>query len=1584
MAKAPTTFAELDRKATALANAMSLSLNRLRAELMAILSQAGFPAFTWGNLSGKPAVFAPAEHMHAVEDIVGLDAAAVAIYAAAGHGPGAVDAADVAGFDERTRDTIAALLRSSAGITVINDDAGDQIVVEVSDAEAAIIAALELDIENLLSRVTALETPVDDRPVNTTAPAITGTATPGQTALLSDGVWTNNPTQFAYRLYRNGRLAPGDAGKDHLLVAADVAKTLRKRVLAQNVAGHGVAYSNSFGPVTEPASVDVTGAIFIDRTAKGDGSGSSWPNAASITTLAARIAGAAPGQLIAIRAEGGTYSATSARTLAACGGSPSARVRVKGVNSATGLAARALFVGNRESPFAGGTAGAETFRILAGCNNLEIDGLDFLNIGDGAVRIGADCSNIVWKNSTVTNCARWIECLVSGTGVTSASCAGLVLQNITVLGASRGGRIDYATTSLVEDCYVDMQRINDLGGFAVGLEHRGTSSGIVRRTVAGNSYRPTDPALYANGDAFSDEVNTTLTYEDCIGFGCTDGGFDLKGADTLRRCIAFQNKRNFRLWGRITLLNCLSYDAVRREGSSSAVGLWIGDGAVVTVTDSGLTSANPAENLIELDKPGSTLTLVNVSAQALNGATAVLNAAGGSLTGAPVAAPVFARAPTISGSPVVQQTLTGVMGNTLAPLRDKFWTYVRGLEHVPDSDDLNRLLATADIGAAVALREFVVTPDYHIAQASSAPTAAVAAIAPTVTTAPFVDQFAMGVGNFVRPGHGVYVADPAPAITWQFYLNGVAYGAANAELIAIPTGHATHTFALHETAANVAGTVTTISAASPPITAAADVDLHVRVAAHGDGSGSSMANACTATTAFARSERYGLQGEIKLLNTEGAHSFPVTMKPGHPNVWVHGVNAGLAPARAVVSGGRANFTGVATVADAAALQPRGTGMFWLQAGCDNWTFSHLDLRDARTAILTYGVLDNLCLGDISLKDTASAALMATPLNGRASDYLTRTAAIEAAVSAYTDSAAAKAAGVNFINCYRGLDVGQFIGDAMGLTNFNRIGGDDAGSGRGAMRIKGPSVNCWIQDVDGDAEYQIAEDSFLCDMYALDGGAGGWATNIRMVRCSARNARSGNPEGSYWNGDGFTSEDGNADVIYWRCDAYDTTDGGHDHKASQCYLGYCEAGGNKRNFRSWGEDVEYYRCRSLEPIIRGGTGSTGHFYINTSAKTRALDCEAVASVSSAPMFTSAGATAALKYANPTNSTGRALIGGTATFFHEYDWADVTAPSLTSPDTVTINNGQPFDYTATADEVVDITLTGADAGLVTLTGARLQSPPVVYPGSLDFNIVLTDRGKFWGNVTVVPFVGTFTNLSATDFFISKHATAPTTPQANRVRALIEGLEADGVLPLMLALQVRVAETDQAAMLDIALPTRSSTRNGTVTFVALAGVTGTGVTGNNLDMHLDPSLDPSLPTDLAVGVYVANSTASTLADLISSEGSNSAVIVARNGSNGSVRVRAGTPVFLPAGGAVAPFMISGMRYNATNMKVYRNGVFMADAARSLNASAGNLRCCGSDRTHWADFAMHCGAAVDHDAMQLALYNRLRAYFLSAGLPA
>lgn len=97
-------------------------------------------------------------------------------------------------------------------------------------------------------------------PYNTVAPAVTGTATVGQTLTTTNGTWAGDATITYARQWQRGNVAdPNDpswanitsaTNLTYVLQSADLGKRIRCRVTATNSQGSIVAFSNIVGPVS--------------------------------------------------------------------------------------------------------------------------------------------------------------------------------------------------------------------------------------------------------------------------------------------------------------------------------------------------------------------------------------------------------------------------------------------------------------------------------------------------------------------------------------------------------------------------------------------------------------------------------------------------------------------------------------------------------------------------------------------------------------------------------------------------------------------------------------------------------------------------------------------------------------------------------------------------------------------------------------------------------------------------------------------------------------------------------------------------------------------------------------------------------------------------------------------------------------------------------------------------------------------------------------------------------------------------------------------------------------------------------------
>jgi surface protein len=94
--------------------------------------------------------------------------------------------------------------------------------------------------------------PPADPPVNTVAPAVTGTTKVGQTLSCTEGTWTGTPTiTFAYQWKRGSTNISGATSATYVLASADFTENITCEVTATNSAGTATQASNTVGPITD-------------------------------------------------------------------------------------------------------------------------------------------------------------------------------------------------------------------------------------------------------------------------------------------------------------------------------------------------------------------------------------------------------------------------------------------------------------------------------------------------------------------------------------------------------------------------------------------------------------------------------------------------------------------------------------------------------------------------------------------------------------------------------------------------------------------------------------------------------------------------------------------------------------------------------------------------------------------------------------------------------------------------------------------------------------------------------------------------------------------------------------------------------------------------------------------------------------------------------------------------------------------------------------------------------------------------------------------------------------------------------------
>lgn len=216
-------------------------------------------------------------------------------------------------------------------------------------------------------------------PVNTVAPAVTGTATFGQTLSTTNGTWTAAPpiTGYAYQWQRAGSNISGATSSTYVLVSADVGNTIRCVVTATNAISSVASNSNSTVSVAAVVPGIPTG---VSATATSD-------SAISVSFSApASNGGASIDYYQAVCTGSGTNSATGTSPISITGLNPSTSYtfQVRAHNSAgygsysssTGTATTCVATGSSSYT----SSGTYTFTVPSGVSSVSM-----VAIGSGAL-----------------------------------------------------------------------------------------------------------------------------------------------------------------------------------------------------------------------------------------------------------------------------------------------------------------------------------------------------------------------------------------------------------------------------------------------------------------------------------------------------------------------------------------------------------------------------------------------------------------------------------------------------------------------------------------------------------------------------------------------------------------------------------------------------------------------------------------------------------------------------------------------------------------------------------------------------------------------------------------------------------------------------------------------------------------------------------------------------------------------------------------------------------------------------------------------------------------------------------------------
>lgn len=360
--------------------------------------------------------------------------------------------------------------------------------------------------------------------------------------------------------------------------SANASRTISRRSFIVGAAGLTVA----------PAFAQTTPSLEAFIAPAGDGDGLSIGQPAPLSMLGDLVKAVGPGGTVYILADRGNYQRQPTVEIAA-GGTAEAPVRITGVDASL-QPARASIRGNRRrwrkparesrAVNAAELGGDPTFTFGPGASHLTFSHLSFIDTGRIFDFTGQEETGLLFEDIDFLNVRDGLftdeESTLSDVTIRRFSGVGFSKKAIRVHGQSHGW--------LIEDCELDSGwQFGD--NFAVGIELNHSANDIVISggfTINCLDKQDGDQEKYWNADGVAAENgNYNIRISDHRSAGHSDGGYDLKSEDTiLTRCIAEDNKRNYRIWGGmgaepLLLEDCQSLTPRSRGGTGAAAHLWL-------------------------------------------------------------------------------------------------------------------------------------------------------------------------------------------------------------------------------------------------------------------------------------------------------------------------------------------------------------------------------------------------------------------------------------------------------------------------------------------------------------------------------------------------------------------------------------------------------------------------------------------------------------------------------------------------------------------------------------------------------------------------------------------------------------------------------------------------------------------------------------------------------------------------------------------------------------------------------------------------------------------------------------------------
>lgn len=359
---------------------------------------------------------------------------------------------------------------------------------------------------------------------------------------------------------------------------------------------------------------------YITPTGAGRRDGSSWENAATLSSINTLIVKAGPGGEVLVRADLGTYNLRGPIEITR-GGTEAGDVTIRGVDGA-GKDMLAHFDGTRMEVYTpGGNPGFDGIRLLTGADHLAIKNFKLEDMGR-AIHVGSSIKDLEISNIVGENVMRLFDNDYRSGTDRKATITGLVIEDVEVHGFSKGViRLNYDTNGvIIRNVYGDSER-QDKDNFAMGVHLTGTVHDVL---IENSTMRNSHSSLgnYWNGDGFVTEKNVHgIRFVNTVATGSTDAGYDLKSTDTvLIGAYAADNKRNYRIWSDgVTIIDSVSEDVNGRGGIGAASHFWLAEGASTSLVNVQVYERNP-KIVFDLEGRGTKLALDDVDVYAASDA----------------------------------------------------------------------------------------------------------------------------------------------------------------------------------------------------------------------------------------------------------------------------------------------------------------------------------------------------------------------------------------------------------------------------------------------------------------------------------------------------------------------------------------------------------------------------------------------------------------------------------------------------------------------------------------------------------------------------------------------------------------------------------------------------------------------------------------------------------------------------------------------------------------------------------------------------------------------------------------------------